>query len=423
MDFGKQTWNKHFDLNHCLDYNSGSIYLIKYSMKKWLISILAILLLGVGGWFYFNALNQSTTELPPTTAGEIFVVPVDIVGQEFTIEYMGTHSMTIGTHRPEILVNEDELFLLVVQPKEDVLHQGYAFDATDPSQIDFSNPTKSFTVSTVTDEYGKPADHRATIIGDELVVVYQTLVLPENTGRIEGPSEEYADSQSLMMVRLDLDGNMITTEELAQTTDFSEDNFPDMCIVPDENSENLLVSTGKAGGFKIREVNLNGEILETYTYETSRTTVPDSIGNSMFWGLSNELLMFSGIGPPDWDITVTDVNDYFDLGEMTAFTDSGDSTFPTGIVSFKGHYLVAYSSRDAGGDPAIETNPLSPRLMILDSSFNVQETLVISNEPGSGHVHPTMAIIGDRLFYAWSMSASNGEMNTPQVIIEEFQVI
>ncbi len=393
-------------------------------MKKWLILILAIILLGVGaGWFYFNMLNySSTSELPPLI-DDPTDVSTDIPETAFTIKYIETHSMDIGTHRPEILVNEDELFLLVVHPNDDLLHQGYAFDATDPSEIDFSSPTKSFTVSTITDEYGKPADHRATIIGDELVVVYQTLVLPEDIGRIEGPSEEHATSQSLMMARLDLDGNMIATKELVQTTDFSEDNFPDMCIVPDENSENLLISTGKEGGFKIREVSLDGDILETYTYETSRTTVPDSIGNSLFWGLSNKLLMFSGIGPPDWDITATTLSDEFYLGKMTTFADDGDSTFPTGILSYKNHYLVAYSSREPGGDMAIEINPLSPRLMILDYSFNVKEALVISNEPGSGHVHPTMAIIGDRLFYAWSMSAPNGERNTPQVIIEEFEIL
>lgn len=387
-------------------------YLKKVLLKKifFFLTLCLVLIGGVGAWLYSD--NHDQDSLSPFTEQS-----------SFSLEHVQTHSLAQGTHRPEILTYENKLFILVVEPENDTLHQGYIFDATDPSKIDFSTPIKKFPISTTTDDYGKPADHRATIIGDELVVVYQTLVLPENMGRIQGPTESYAESQSLMFARLDLDGNMIATSELVRSTDFAEDNFPDMCVLSNLNNKTLLVSTGGEMQFKIREVNLDGEILNTYNYKNSRDTVADSIGNSLFWGLNRELIIFSGLGPSNGDITATTLSDDFNLDETIVFEDEGESTFPTGILSYKDYFLVAYSSRESGGDVGIETNPLSPRLMILDADFNVKETIIISDEAGQGHVHPTMAIIGDRLFYAWSKRIENENLMTPQVQIEEFKII
>ena len=59
--------------------------------------------------------------------------------------------------------------------------------------------------------------------------------------------------------------------------------------------------------------------------------------------------------------------------------------------------------------------------MVLNQNFEIIENTQVSEENGSGHLHPTMAIVGNTLYYTWSRSVeSTNEMNMPQVQIEEF---
>ena len=95
------------------------------------------------------------------------------------LNYVTTHQLPDGTHRPEILVTKSgEIIIVVVQPEGkpgvgQVKHKAYRYK-TDWNQIG-----QPFVVTQNTSEYGEPADHRAAIINGELVVVYQTLNLKE----------------------------------------------------------------------------------------------------------------------------------------------------------------------------------------------------------------------------------------------------
>lgn len=339
------------------------------------------------------------------------------------LSFVDTYSLPEGTHRPELFFHEDILYVLVVEHEEDIRHKGYIFDASDPSNIDFED-YETFVVSEggETEEYGYGTDHRATILNEEIVVVFQSNVMDEEKEGecIGGPAEPCTESQHLMFARFALDGEEISTIEISSTYDFEEDNYPDMCVLADE--DDLLVSTGWVDpdydaekGLKIRKIDVDGEILETYEYDVSDEGIPGSIGNSMFWTPDGELLMFSG----SFDqISVSRLDEDFEMSEMQFFDLSDDeTTFPTGVVYKDGYYYVGYSGRESG-ESAIEDNPLSPRLMILNEDLDVVEIIEISDEEGSGHVHPTLDIVGDLLFYSWSKSQDQ----SPQVFVEVFEI-
>ena len=65
------------------------------------------------------------------------------------------------------------------------------------------------------------------------IIVYQVNVMSDELPEegMNGPAEDYAESQSLMMARFSLDGQEIFRGEILSSTDFEIDNFPDMCML------------------------------------------------------------------------------------------------------------------------------------------------------------------------------------------------
>jgi hypothetical protein len=78
-----------------------------------------------------------------------------------------------------------------------------------------------------------------------------------------------------------------------------------------------------------------------------------------------------------------------------------------------------FSVKKSGGDIAVELNPCHPRLKVLSA---VLQTILYDEEvgdgtPGSGHLHPTIATVDDRLYYAWSRRPSEKPPAPPQVVL------
>ena len=169
-----------------------------------------------------------------------------------------------------------------------LLTASYRYDA-DGNQLG-----EPFAITWVTEEYGEPADHRAVIVNDELVVVYQSLVFDEDAGPRQGPAEQYALNQSLMLVRYSLDGEELFRGPIvANVTDFSEDSFPDHSLVP--LADSLLVSTGANNQVKLREVSYSADVLNTYSFETEAIGSLSPIGNSLL-SFGDRIWMIAGSG-------------------------------------------------------------------------------------------------------------------------------
>lgn len=338
------------------------------------------------------------------------------------LAHVTTHTLGAGTHRPEIFTNEDTLYLFVVEHEGNTRHKGYIFDAADPTSLDFENPEAEFMVTEKTEEYGAGADHRAAIVGNEIWVVYQTLIFRDDAPLAKsGASEPYAESQSLMFARFSLAGEELARENILTSTNFDEDTFPDMSILA--FNEHLLVSTGtEQRSMKIREVDKDATILNEYIFTSSETTIPGRIGNSMLFDPEGTLLFLSytmGKNQEDHELTISSLDPAFTVTSLVKFPVQGrEQAFPTGPLYHDGYYYIGYITRNVGGENSPEQNPYHPALKILNSDFNIVYDTQISEEDGNGHVHPTLAILGDRLFYAWSKKTTSG----PQVMIEEFVV-
>ena len=164
---------------------------------------------------------KTIKRLPHAGALVIAVIIFSLAGSEssavdqLTLSHVSTMEMAVGTHRPEIRVRADGgLIVVVVEPGPGanetgrIKHQAYRFDA------DLQQEGEPFPVAAIDATYGEPADHRAMLVGDELVVVYQAL----NYGEDKpvgggGPSEDFATDQSLMMARFDMQGNELMRGE------------------------------------------------------------------------------------------------------------------------------------------------------------------------------------------------------------------
>lgn len=339
-----------------------------------------------------------------------------------TLHYIKTHSLPEGTHRPEILVEGEKLYLLVVEKEEDISHKGYIYDASDPSAIDFEKPEKEFVVSRVSEEYGSPADHRAVIQNEEIWVVYQNIILAEEYQEqiLSGPMEQYLESQSLLLARFSLGGEELLRTKILTTTDFDEDTFPDMSII--SYGENILVNTGAGEKTKMREVNSKGEILQSYEYAVPEE-IASKVGNSLFLKQDGSVLVFDSTRAVsgEQDLSITALTKDFETEEtLYLASEEREQTFSTGVVYHDGYYYVSYSTRDSSEPFPIEENPLSPALLILNDDFKVVYDTQLSKEFGSGHVHTNIAIIDNHLFIAWSQKVTSGTRSIPQVIIEEY---
>lgn len=338
------------------------------------------------------------------------------------LTHLSTHEMQSGTHRPELLVNGDKLYLVVVEHVQlegkKVRHMGYVFEP------DSGKLGSGFVVSYETEEYGQGADHRAVIVGDEIAVAYQSNIMDPAKEFHGGPAEQYASSQSLLLARFSVDGGreLFRGPIVDKATDFEDDNFPDFCILP--TGDRLLVNTGSGGGFKLREIDMEGNILSTTEKSVSPSGVPSSIGNSMLFGADGRLLLFSHTWKPEGgNITLATLDQEYNAVEFKEFeTPNRDDGFPTGALFHDGYYYVGYGSRDDWSG-SIEEHPYSPYLMVIDAkTLEVVADIKVSDRPGFGHSHPTLAVLGDRLVYAWSTHAEGTNLPAPQVLVEEYEL-
>ncbi|MEE2906902.1 MAG: hypothetical protein VX527_03625 [Planctomycetota bacterium] len=341
-----------------------------------------------------------------------------------------TLEMPPGTHRPEVLVGDDgEVIVAVVQPvgppgEGQVKHRAYRFDSDlnqvgEPMNLTWNEPP-----------WGEPADHRAAWTGDELVVVYQTLNFPERgrPRRGGGPAEDHAIDQSLMLARFDLEGNELFRGPIVeQVTNFYIDNFPDHCLLLEGDS--LLVSTGTRGGIiqqasptvALREVNLEGEVLAEHRLPQDPDNIQGTIGNSMI-RLDDQLVMVSGrpMAGAGLTLSLIEGTEHMSTKPMAKFPSTEERHFPTDILQVGECLLVGYIARSqSGGDP--QKNPYAPHLLIIGPGMNEVADLAVGVE-GFAHVHPTMALMGDRLLYCWSQRLPQGPGWMPQVMIEVFRI-
>ncbi len=351
-----------------------------------------------------------------------------------TLEHLATWEMEVGTHRPEILLTEAGDLVLVVVEHEDkgdvrVTHKGYRFDT------DFNPLIDPYVVTTETEEYGHPADHRVVLVDGEVVVLYQNLVVdPEATG--EGTPESQAISQSLLLARFDAEtGEELDRQPVApDVTDFSLDSFPDHCLLWRDGR--LLVSTGafsdnpNSNHFRIREVDpfasYPDNVLAVHDLTLTDDGLPSDIGNSFLAAEDGSLWMVGSTGPHDTaQLQAAPLDEDFAPQPGLVFhDDENEQTFPTGVVVSDGLVFVGSIYRERGGDTALEVNPYSPRLKVLSADLKtiLYDEAVGDGSPGSAHIHPTIAVAEDRLYFAWSRQASDAPPNPPQVMIEVYSL-
>lgn len=349
------------------------------------------------------------------------------------LEHTGTYKMAAGTHRPEILYSEEEnkLILIIVEHDEEVKHKGYVFDADDIENIDFEN-AEGFAVTTDTEEYGGPADHRTTVVDDEIIVIYQTNISSDEP--CEDPSniaEACSLEQSLLISKFNLEGEELFSGEIVAhvpAEDFDTDNFPDHSLV--WNGEYLLVSTGSRGEIiSFREIDIeDGSVLNTYRYTAIDYDVAN-IGNSLLF-FDEEHYLISAIPTEDGLMTISKLaDDYEPLEQMYAGKeDDRKQNFTTGVLHLdEGYTLVGYYSWSEEKEGALtsEENDHYPYLKIFDEDWNiVYDEMVGDGTLGFSGVHPTITRIGDKIYYSWSsVSEEEGDVgHMPQVRIEEFEL-
>ncbi len=236
-----------------------------------------------------------------------------------------------------------------------------------------------------------------------------------------GPAEDNALNQSLILARFNYDGTEIFRGPIAaHITDFAEDNFPDHCMAWDGTA--LIVSTGSNNSAKFRVVDLNGIVQSTQKIAVGSGTISSNIGNSLFWKdgeLHIASVMDTGPGMPQ-SLLFAMLTDGFSVEMEGNHAPKGeDPTFPTGTLVHDDVTLIGYSAHATGLSPDIEVNPYEPRLAAFDSDWNLLLDIKVSTEAGMGHAHPTLTVIDDILYYAWSRKDPDGGM-APQVLIETY---
>ena len=336
--------------------------------------------------------------------------------------------MRPGTHRPEILVDGKDVWLVVVDHDGLVRHRAYRYRYPNLDQ-----PVQRFNVARITGRYGAPADHRALIHQNELVVVYQSNVMGTNRSRRPprtGPAENNATSQNLLLARFTLGGQEILRKPIViGVTDFREDNFPDFCII--WHRDRLLVSTGtRARKLRIREVDLRAKVLAVHDISCGPDTIRSNIGNSFLLNDDGvHLVGSSGPQNPSEILTITRLdNDLSPLHTKRLNSLDVQQHFPTDNLLVDGNTFITYISRKwKPRQRGLEGNPYNACLKIIDSDREkILEDLVVGKR-GFAHVHPTLARIGDRLLVAWSRrnerTKNRGPRSMPQVVIQEYRMI
>ena len=332
-------------------------------------------------------------------------------------------SLPIGTHRPELRSASDgSLVVAVVEPGQkqsidgQVKHRVYRLD----SNLNvIENP---FPITRTSEPYGEPTDHRIALVNDEIIVVYQTLNYTEGGRSRQGPSEDSAIDQSLLLARFTLDGEELFRAPIVdRTSDFWVDNFPDHCLLWSQGR--LLVSSGsKSWSVHIREVSLNGVVLEDHIFPVGDNGISGTIGNSMHHHQNGVRILSSNSPAGNGALTLTEVFADFTFSRLAEFggDDGLERHFPTDSVTIGDYTLVTYIGRPVAEGRDMRHNPYHPRLMVFDANYRVVQDIQLADH-GFSHVHPTMTILNDQLFVAWSQP-SDRSASVPQVQIERFSI-
>ncbi len=207
---------------------------------------------------------------------------------------------------------------------------------------------------------------------------------------------------------------MLRTPIVAKQTDFTEDNFPDHCLLWDQ--DRLLVSTGNWGNStKIREVDLDGNILATWSFEGDL----NNIGNSLLVH-NGKVALLSYLMGQEQGLTLNEFDSGFTPSLVGYFpSEERARTFPTGFAQINGYTFVSHITSPAGTNGNPETNPFSTYLLVLDENLQEVDDIYLG-EDGFGHVHPTITWQGNRFWVAWSMRSEGGQ--APQVQVETFEL-
>jgi hypothetical protein len=342
-------------------------------------------------------------------------------GERLVLTRGSVVSLPVGTHRPEIRAASDgTIVVAVVEPDQGRPHEGQVKHRVYRLNTALKRIGKVFSVTRVARPYGEPADHRIRLVNNEIVVVYQTLNYRKGNRPNGGPSEDFAVDQSLLLARFTLEGKEIFRAPIIdRTADFKTDNFPDHCLI--WWSGRLLVSSGaRSRQLHIREVTLSAQVLSDYVIPTRRDGISGSIGNSMHTR-QDGIGFFSSNSPSgNGALTLTTIDKDFRLFRLAELGghDGVERHFPTDSVVLGKYTLVSYIARPTADDRDMRTNPYHPRLMVLDSAFRIIEDIQLGTE-GFAHVHPTLAVLNDHLYVAWSERNKRG---APQVQLERMSI-
>ena len=330
-------------------------------------------------------------------------------------------SLPVGTHRPEIrALSDGTLVVAVVEPDRGRPHEGQVKHRVYRLDGALKQKGKVFPITRVARPYGEPADHRIRLVNNEIVVVYQTLNYRKGVRPKGGPGEDFATDQSLLLARFTLEGKEIFRAPIIdRAADFKADNFPDHCLM--WGNDRLLVSSGaRSRQLHIREVTLNAEVLSDHVIPTRRNGISGSIGNSMH-PRQNGIGFFSSNSPGgNGALTLTAIDNGFRLSRLAELGgyDGVERHFPTDGLVLGEYTLVSYIARPTAGGMDMRSNPYHPRLMVLSSDFRVIEDIQLGTD-GFAHVHPTMAVIGNQLYVAWSKRSNR---QAPQVQLERMSI-
>lgn len=335
-------------------------------------------------------------------------------GAEPSLVWVSSTDMPLGTHRPEILLNPDGGFIVIVVDHDgEIRHKGYRYNS---DLIQIGEP---FPVTAFSDTYGWPADHRAVVAQDEIVVTYQTLI--DTDEECLDLPEHCAEFQSFMLARFDLQGNeLLRTPILANVSDFTQDNFPDHAIL--WRNDHLLTSTGTLGNhmLKFREVLLDGTIQLTEEVATSPATIPSAIGNSLVSTGESLLILSYRLGSGLGNLTIAELDEDYAPAAALTYSDAGTiHKFPTGNLWDDPYLFIAYTKHD---DSMVDTEPYFTYIRTLDSDLRDIDDFRVGEGDGFGGVHPTLVRSGDRIVVAWSrVGAQTGTHSTPQVRLEVYE--
>ena len=268
-----------------------------------------------------------------------------------------------------------------------------------------------FPVTRITSEYGEPADHRATLVNDELVVVYQS-----SFGRMVHPPA--ADLPSLREISPCFRLGLSTTRPAFAKAD--------RCSTPPTCARTISPITLLHGHLReLRQSRRHNQKFGLWTSKRISSTrlshedtgsdvgVPDNIGNSLL--ADGDRLWMIDTGPDrSAALTVSALDPDLCPGPPVFEEPAHEQHFPVSSRLLDDFIFVGYGSRPRGGSPLPDQNPYAPYLKIFTRDLNLSRLIRKMGEAGFLAVHASVVRLGDRLLFAWGTSVNLGDRIAPQ---------